>query len=517
MTTFKDKLRILWQKYRYVIIFCTCFFVLTLILVSLVPLFGDDWMWGSYRGEELLNSRFEGYNGRYVSNLLILGMTRSMAFRSIIASLFLTLIVLLPSLLLKRKSITLLSFSALTLMLTPKSVLVQGALWSSGFSNYVPPACFILVYIVLIRDIFDKKPEYTKGQAIASSALAFILGFIGTLFLETTTICALLVSFAAIGYAFIRYKKFYAVHLSYAVSAVFGAILMFSNAKNDGYRAFPSFENIKGILTEHTTEIVDQLFTQGIVFFAIISVLLLALALKCLGQLCGARRSVTLCAIVLNALTFILLFIRTGERSWELFPGYHTASALALGAIALVYFVTIAWLTFICINDRSLCLKALLCLACAAVTIGPMLIVEPYGPRCLFPAIIFFVAYATILLCHAKASFNVLQRSKAVLSACFIGAVLAVFVFLISIYSEISYYSNKRDDYVQKQLEIGYTELTVPALPYSSYTWHANIDHKTWGGRYRMFHEINDNVTFKALLPEEFDKWALEFDHGNNE
>ena len=32
-----------------------------------------------------------------------------------------------------------------------------------------------------------------------------------------------------------------------------------------------------------------------------------------------------------------------------------------------------------------------------------------------------------------------------------------------------------------------------------------------------MFHEINDNVTFKALSPEEFNKWALEFDHDNNE
>ena len=81
------------------------FFALSLVLISLVPLFGDDWMWGSYRGEELLSSWFEGYNGRYVSNLLILGMTRSMVFRNITVALFFTLIVILPSLLLKRKSL----------------------------------------------------------------------------------------------------------------------------------------------------------------------------------------------------------------------------------------------------------------------------------------------------------------------------------------------------------------------------------------------------------------------------
>ena len=32
-----------------------------------------------------------------------------------------------------------------------------------------------------------------------------------------------------------------------------------------------------------------------------------------------------------------------------------------------------------------------------------------------------------------------------------------------------------------------------------------------------MFHEIDENVVFKALTPEKFDAWALEFDKAHAE
>ena len=517
MTLFKNKLCAFCKENKIYIIFCACFFALSLVLISLVPLFGDDWMWGSYRGEEHLSSWFKGYNGRYVSNLLILAMTRSMAFRNITVALFFTLIVILPSLLLKRKSLSLLSFSALLLMLTPKSVLVQGALWSSGFANYVPPACFILGYLVLIRSVINEKPDYTKKQGVIYSVISFSLGFVGALFLETATICAVLISILAIAYVYLKYRKFYAVHISYAIGSILGAFFMFTNAKNEGYRAFPSFENIKGILTEHTEEIIDQLFVQGAVFFGIISAVLLALTLKQLNKMSKKSKALALCALSTNALSYALLIVQGGDSNWIFFHGHYTASALVNGLVALAYYASLAILTFLCIENKELCTKALVCLGCGAVIVGPMLVVEPYGPRCLFPAVIFIIAYGAILLCHAKDTVTCLSTANGALCCLFIGATLAIFIYLISIYSTITYYSVKRDAYIEKQLALGYTEITVASLPYSSYTWHANIDHKTWGGRYKMFHEIDENVVFKALTPEKFDAWALEFDKAHAE
>ena len=512
MTSFKNKLCAFWKDNKKYVIFCACFFALSLVLISLVPLFGDDWMWGSYRGEELLSSWFEGYNGRYVSNLLILGMTRSMVFRNITVALFFTLIVILPSLLLKRKSLSLLSFSALLLMLTPKSVLVQGALWSSGFSNYVPPACFILGYLVLIRSIINEKPDYTKKQSIIHSVISFFLGFVGALFVETATICAVVVSLLAIAYAFLKYRKIYAVHVSYSVSSLLGAFFMFTNAKNDGYRDFPTLENIKGMLTEHTELIIDQLFVQGAVFFGIISAVLLLLTFKKLGQMSKKVKVLSLCTLSVNGFSLALLFVQGADSSWVFFHGHYTASALVSGFVALAYYLSLGVLAFICIDDKAMRLKALVCLGCGAVLVAPMLVVEPYGPRCLFPAVIFIIAYGAILLCNAKDTVTCLSTANGALCCLFIGATAAIFIYLISVYSTITYYYVKRDAYIEKQLELGHTEITVSSLPYSSYTWHANIDHKTWGGRYKMFHEIDENVVFKALTPEKFDAWALEFD-----
>ena len=48
------------------------------------PYFKDDWAWGSQVGLDRLQSHFTGYNGRYLGNLLVMVLTRSLPVKIIL-------------------------------------------------------------------------------------------------------------------------------------------------------------------------------------------------------------------------------------------------------------------------------------------------------------------------------------------------------------------------------------------------------------------------------------------------
>ena len=47
------------------------------------PYFKDDWAWGSQVGLDRLQTHFTGYNGRYLGNLLVMVLTRSLPVKII--------------------------------------------------------------------------------------------------------------------------------------------------------------------------------------------------------------------------------------------------------------------------------------------------------------------------------------------------------------------------------------------------------------------------------------------------
>ena len=52
------------------------FLVLYVIMLLIIPENLDDWAWGSKEGIDRLKEGFQGYNGRYVSNIIAMGMTK---------------------------------------------------------------------------------------------------------------------------------------------------------------------------------------------------------------------------------------------------------------------------------------------------------------------------------------------------------------------------------------------------------------------------------------------------------
>ena len=139
------------KKLFYIILF-----VILVVICFMFPYTHDDWPWSGAEGLNRLKNLFDGYNGRWAGNILVMILTRFRIFRAIfIASILLGIIYFIKKLTKTTETGTLLSIFLLLCM--PISMLAQAIAWTSGFANYVPPVLLILIYIYLNRNIFYKE------------------------------------------------------------------------------------------------------------------------------------------------------------------------------------------------------------------------------------------------------------------------------------------------------------------------------------------------------------------------
>ena len=508
----KKLLSLLAQNKRYVI-FSLFFFLFALLWASKIPMTGDDWMWGSYQGENLLKDMFEGYNGRFSGNLLIIALTRSTALRVLLFASLLLFVMLTPCLLIKKKSLTLMAFSSLSLLLIPKSVMVQGLVWTSAFANYVPPVAIMMLFFIVERSAFDKEaPVHSPIRVGICSAIFLPLGFVGAMFMETATICTLFAVVLFIIACYIKHKQFFPSHIAFLCGNIVGAYLIFSNSVNESYRAFPSWENIQSILYTRIADIVSNLFGQGVFLFIVISALCLAISARYFKSKDSLVRYTALASSGANLFCLGIFITHRIEPGWSIFFGDLESSVILLAFFVLLYCVTVLLTVLICVKDKSTRLKLVLCFISAGVLIAPMLIIDPYGPRCILPTCLCICAFSVILLDYALCTCPALQSVKKIIGVGALAIFCALAVYILSIYSAIDKYADMRDEYFIKQLDAGYTEITTCYLPYNSFLWHSNVENGYWGELYQFYNARFENITYKTVYYWEFDYWAEEFD-----
>ncbi|MDE6021260.1 MAG: hypothetical protein K2H01_09755, partial [Ruminococcus sp.] len=209
------------------------------IFYYFLPFAGDDWAWGCEIGIERLKSAFDGYNGRYVGNLLIILITRSIIAKVVFCTLIVFLLIFILSKIFdslsdvkKSTSNYIIAFSSVLILVLPNQIAfgdiqpfqIFGSTigWLSGFTNYVVPSVLILVfyYFVTVKE-FNSKPIYV---------LLAIDGLLACLCVEHYTLFCLVFSFAVIIYRYYFYKKICRKSLSFLLGSLIGSIIMFSNS-----------------------------------------------------------------------------------------------------------------------------------------------------------------------------------------------------------------------------------------------------------------------------------------------
>ena len=495
------------------------------ILIFLTPYLHDDWPWGSQIGDERIESWFEGYNGRYSGNLLVLLLTRSEFVQVITVSLSLLTFCFVPLLLLKKKAVMPLMLCAFLLLTMPRELFVQGVIWTSGYSNYFPPMLITLLYFCIVQEYLeDIHPSYSTKKHVIVSALTLVMGFIGSMFMENVTIYNVIAAFAVLVLVFIKHKKVFPIHISFFVGCIVGAICMFTNSAysnvandTDFYRSFLSWENI-GVIMEHIDLIFVQLFCKAFPLLILISSACVIMTAKSIMNTSAQSKAIKVGfgCIVTNAISLLILLAKGLFPNWNIIYGNKIASIAVITLFALLWCFSVLFMVIFNVKDGVLKTKMLLLILSVPVMVAPLAVVNPLNSRCLTPAYLTLAVFCVVLVDGVFDKLPIVEAAKKIFSVVLLCSVGALFIVYISIYASVRNYEIMRIEYLEKQIEAGeQNELICSRLPYATGEYFVYTDKpidKNWEWRFKCFYKLDTKASIKFVSVEEFDKWRLEFD-----
>ncbi|WP_079506618.1 DUF6056 family protein [Mesobacillus jeotgali] len=493
----------------FISIFSIAVFLLYFYLAYNTPLTHDDWTWGSSDGWARLKNWFENYNGRYLGNLFELYLTRVEWPRFFIMAVFSTLIVILAGSMLKTPSVFGYLLSLLLFLCVPVNIISQTYAWVAGFSNYITSIAFVLMYLVLIKNIFEDAPPQYKSWL---TVFVIPLGIMTQLFVEHITIYAVVMAFFVILFCFLRFRKVYAVHVSYLISTIIGAGIMFTNGAYskiltgaDTYRSIKPEESSVGeevgffqrIFDVYSEQIYPMLFLNNVILNLVLSLFCIILLIKSEKALKGLK---TILLYVLSIYPFYKIFIVTYLRISFFKLDTHIFESI----FSLVFYISIILTVLLYITDKNLKYKICFYLLSVLVLAGPLVFVHPFGPRN------FIAPYAFFVLAAIEMGLYIIRDkyfNLAALNKVFTILVLALSISYIYVFTMNGSVDRERMAYIKEKVAVGEEEIILTRLPYEQYLWLSTpiID----GYQYETFkeyHGIPEEIKFKVIPYSEWEK-----------
>lgn len=496
-----------------------CILAFFTVLSYLFPFSHDDWAWGSHIGLERLSTFFDNYNGRYFGNFLILAISRSRILKTVLMgiSYFLTCYVCYkyPS---EKKTSSLLFAVVIFLFMAP-SIFAQAVVWASGYSNYVPSALLSVAYILIIKNITgNETPKYHKLTFIAT----FIIGFVAAPFMENITLFNIALGFAVILYTAFKFRKVYAAHISFLVGAIIGAVWMFTNSvylsifsHNDGYRDVPkSFEETFDTIIKNGRTICNYTFINNVGLCIITAILLLILTAyyvhKPENKKCN--KTIAIGSMAVNLIfTAISYSLSTGKVAKLLVSKLGIANYNYIMIILTgIYYLSIVALIFICV-DKGKRFRMLLPLYCVPVSVAPLLVINPIGPRCFFISYLLTMVFMVDLYCYITAAIKPTSTHENVISIVFAFIFFIQAIFYGCIYYTIYSADTFRNEFAQLQNANGEKQIIISKLPDAKRVWNGTPPNETFEYRYKVFYGIDEDADIVILNDAEFNKYYKEY------
>lgn len=477
-------------------------------LALLFPYTGDDWSWGSSIGLGRLQSFFVGYNGRYAGNLLVLALTRSKLLDAVIMAASFTMACFLGYAYSADKSKTALLFAAVLFFLMPKEMWAQVVVWTAGFTNYVPSALITVFYLLRIREITGTKLS-DRRDTVKDGLWMAGLGFVGALFVESVTVFHICLAVAGMVYMFLKFRKYRLGQAGFLLGSLLGVVVMFSNGAydriaqgEDYYRHMPgSFRDTVYFAVDQAGSILDYILYGNLRFCVVVTVLLMILAVWRIKT--ANRKIVATVPAVLYCCSLLLLWNK--EKVFSAVTSRIAMKALWAGcipiAIALLYVCSILVMV-LCYVEKGRRFRMLLPFYCAVVSLAPLLIVDPIGPRCVFLAYLLMMVFAVDVLGYVRKQTMPQETWLCKLLA----LVTAIqFLFCLYIFYPIHHYDSLRLDYIKRQAEGGKKEVLMCDLPNSEYVWDGTPGGESWSNKYKLFYGLEEDLQFTVVPYYEFE------------
>lgn len=477
------------EKYGRVL-FYFIFFMAVLFIMDQTPYCHDEWKWGSAERLELMRQGFPNYNGRYLGNLLALAITRSTAVKALVMAVGILWVLHTVENSLCEKTARgtarcrfLLLCAAALLLALPRTLYAQSYGWPAAFVNFVPPALFLLIYFNWTRALYDgsQNPSCTKLQAF----LAIPLGLATQLFSEHTTLFAVLYAIWVLVFVTARKKKICAAYITYLISVMLGALVMFSNgAYRRAALSQTGYKKISLSLSAMYHQLADRILNPLFLDNWLLNALLAAVVILCIIR--SRKKTVlnTLTALVLCGYSLYGIWHKV-YPAWVFFGGSNLNHLAELGLTFLFFVCVLAGVWKHVSADRRLW-TCVLYVSSALVAV-PLVAANPIGSRCFYVSYL-FQAVALLGILDDLVGTQAIDLYYPTWIAGLCAAVLCV--IYLRMFSVIGAADRTRAGLIQTAVGQNADSVTLPVLPYSEYVWTTIPQDESWERYFKEFYGI---------------------------
>lgn len=485
-------------------IYMTVIFLFFFYLAFNTPLTGDDWTWGTDRGLLRLRNFFDGYNGRYISNILEIILTRSDLLRYFVVALFSTALIYLIGRLYSQKEGLLYSLLGLILLLLmPTNIFSQTFGWTAGFVNYVVSLVFLLAYLVITKNIYDSsRPSYPRWLWI----LMIPLGITTQLLVEHVSLFAMIVGLYVIVYSYIKYKKLFKEHIVYFVSLLIGSIVMFTNKAyinvltgNDGYRTVKETGTVEeiGLISKvynaYAGKMHEYIFLESSLINIFIGIMIVILILN---SSTGSKfiKTVTKPLLLLNTIGPILFLLSVRSTLGDNYFGNKTNDFEVI--ISLLFYVAVFISIIIFVRKRDIVIRLLLYYSGVVLLTAPFVFITPYGPRAALATYLFLVLIGIELFQYNKSN---LQWSSSVVKRVLIYTTIILFLFYSIVFTRIGMTNRDRLIHLKSEAESGAEKIELSELPHSQFLWMSSTKRKHFQEMFKRYYDVPEDVEIEFV------------------
>ena len=172
---------------------------------------------------------------------------------------------------------------------------------------------------------------------------------------------------------------------------------------------------------------------------------------------------------------------------------------LIVSLIYSFYWVIIFALVLYLVKDKKVFKRLIFTFVSFVLMAGPLLVVNPVGPRCFFPIYVFFVIFAVDLFNYVFDD----EMKKLELSSMIIRYFIVLFMFInLFIYGICFLVETKRNLYINNNQELD--SLVVPMIPFEEYMQVPNPNGSTFMKRFKLFYDIDEE---KSLIFVPYSSW----------
>jgi hypothetical protein len=472
-------------------------FLAVFALSYLVPFSADDWTWGSEIGWARLEDHFAGYNGRYVSNLAILLLTRVPVLVPFLVAAGITLTIYL--LLDLTDNRTFLGYGvALTLFLgMPVDVWRQTVLWASGFVNYAASGLAMLVFLCAA------KREWARpaGRKVRLRAYVGILlvGFVSTLLMEHVTLYLLAASLVFVVVHRRTFGAFSKVGLAWLFAFLAGAAVMFTNSAyraafggySNGYQHIDTIGSEGSLPVRMLSKLAEPISayvaTQNVLVDVAVVVLVLLLV-HARGEAIsrGRRRALQITAVAFLVLVSVLRLARL--LLWQTLE-YKVLSLLA-GGLLLALLVTVAHAV---VQDGARRVQLYVGAASVVVLVAPLTLVDPLNPRCFYASYLVLLAIVSVLLKEAVERIEGLRRSRSLPLAA-TGLAVALYAPFFMAYWVAHAAADARIEQLRAAVAAGEDRVEISAMPFFDQLHKPDPGGEFWDTRFKLYYGLPEDL-----------------------